>query len=274
MAINLASKYSDKIAERYTLKSLTDVKGMNKDYDWAGVKTVTVYSIPTTALGDYTRTGTGRYGTPTEVQDTKQDLTLTKDRAVTLTIDKGNATEQMMVKKAGKIAAMENDEVFTPEFDTYKLGVWGATTNTTGTAVALDKTNVYSKFLACTEWLDEKKVPQQGRIAFVTPAVYNLLKLDTNFVKACDLGQKIMNSGHVGEVDGVQIIKVPTTYMPAKTPMIVMHPSCTTAPLKLEDMKIHDNPPGISGSLIEMRYIYDCFVLDSKKDAIVKHLIP
>lgn len=272
MALNLAKKYSDKIVDRYYLKSVTDLKGMNKDYDWSGVKTVTVYSIPTTALGDYTRTGSSRYGTPTEVQDTVQDLTLSKDRSVALTVDKGNDTEQMGIKKAGKLVAMQTDEVFTPEFDTYKLSVWGATTNTTGTAAALDNTNVYDKFLTMTSFLDENKVPQGGRMCFVTPKVYNLLKKDASFIKASDMAQQMLVKGQVGEVDGVAIIKVPSTYMPTKTPMIMLHPSCTTAPLKLEECKIHENPPGINGLLLEMRYIYDCFVFESKKNAIVKHV--
>ena len=94
MAVNLASKYSDKVVERFSQESLTD-KGLNKDYEWSGVKTVTVYSVATAAMNDYTRTGTSRYGTPEELQNTKQDLTLTKDRSFSFTIDKGNLTESM-----------------------------------------------------------------------------------------------------------------------------------------------------------------------------------
>lgn len=272
MAINLASKYSDKIVERYRLKSLTDVPGMNKDYDWQGVKSIKVFSLTADALKDYTRTGTSRYGTPIEQQDTVQELIVTKDRAIAKTVDKGNNTEQLAIKAAGKITAMQNEEVFYPEFDTYKLSVWGSTANTTGTAAALTKANVYEKFLAATAFLDDNKVPQGGRVCFITPAAYNLLKLCPEFVKASDLGQKIVNSGHVGDVDGVKIIKVPTSYMPLKTPFIVMHPSCTIAPLKMEDINLHMNPPGISGHLVEMRWIYDCFVFDEKKNAICKHL--
>jgi len=61
MAVNLASKYSDKIDERFKLKSLTE-SAVHQDYDWDGVNTVNVYSVSTYALGNYTRTGTSRYG--------------------------------------------------------------------------------------------------------------------------------------------------------------------------------------------------------------------
>ena len=40
------------------------------------------------------------------------------------------------------------------------------------------------------------------------------------------------------------------------------------APVKLEDYKIHEDPPGISGSLVEGRVCYDAFILENKKKAI------
>jgi hypothetical protein len=115
MAVNLASKYSTKVDERFKLKSLTEA-GVNRDYDWAGVKSINVYSIPTVAMNDYQRTGLARYGTADELQDTIQTMTLTKDRSFTFTIDRGNHIEQQMVKNAGKALARQIDEVIVPRF--------------------------------------------------------------------------------------------------------------------------------------------------------------
>lgn len=275
MAINVASKYSSKVVERNKKKSVTE-KGLNNDYDWAGVKTVTVYSIPTSPLVDYTRTGTSRYGTPVEVQDTKQDMTLTKDRSFSLTVDAGNEGETMNTKKAGQILARQNDEVLTPELDTYRLGVWAAKAgiSTTGTATVVDKTNAYSLFLVAQEKLDEALVPEEGRLLYCTSAFINLIKLDGNFIKPSELAQNMLIKNQVGEIDGVAIIKVPSSRMPLKTPFILIHPSCSCSPMKLNDCKIHTNPPGINGVLIEGRYIFDCFVFDTLVGNICKHMIP
>ena len=49
---------------------------------------------------------------------------------------------------------------------------------------------------------------------------------------------------------------------------ILTHPIAATGPKQMEEYKIHDNPPGISGWLIEGRFVYDCFVLNEKADAI------
>lgn len=274
MAINLAAKYATKVDERFKLGSLTEA-GVNRDYDWSGVKTVTVYSIPTVAMSDYSRTGLARYGTAGELQDVKQDLTLTKDRSFTFTIDRGNYEEQQMVKEAGKALARQIDEVIVPEIDTYRLSVMaaGAVANGGSATAAVTTTNAYAKFLAGGEYLSENKVPEGGRIAFVTPAFYSLLKQDNSFIKASEMGQKMLVNGQVGEVDGVKIVKVPSTYLPANTSFVLTHPAAVVAANKLEDYKTHDNPPGINGWLVEGRTIYDAFLLTSKVKAVYTHKI-
>jgi hypothetical protein len=89
MAVNLASKYSSNVDERFKLKSLTE-SATHQDYDWDGVKTVNIYNISTAAMNDYSRTGTARYGVAAELDDTVTAFTLSKDRSFTFSIDAGN----------------------------------------------------------------------------------------------------------------------------------------------------------------------------------------
>ena len=49
---------------------------------------------------------------------------------------------------------------------------------------------------------------------------------------------------------------------------MIAHPVATVAPTKLEDYKAHQDPPGISGELVEGRICYDAFVLENKAKAI------
>jgi N4-gp56 family major capsid protein len=271
MAVNLASKYSSKVDERFALKSLTEA-ATHQDYDWDGVKTVNIYNINTSAMNDYDRTlGSNRYGTPAELGDTTTQFTLAKDRAFTFTIDAGNQEDSMNVRDAGKALARQNDEVVVPEVDIYRLTKWqAAAVANAGQSVATDITaaNAYSSFLAATAYLDDNKVPTDGRIAFVTPKYYNFLKQDSTFIKASEIAQNMLINGQIGDVDGVAIVKVPTSYMPAKTPFIIVHKSAMCAPKKLQDYKIHQDPPGINGNLVEGRIYYDAFVLTSRVKAI------
>ena len=132
--------------------------GINREYDWSGVATIHIYSISTVALNDYTRSGLSRYGSPTELQDTKQDLTLTKDRAFTFTIDKGNNDEQMGIKDAGKALSRQINEVIIPEVDKYRLSVMAAAATTAGGASAaqvIDDTNAYNALLLAGEYMSD-----------------------------------------------------------------------------------------------------------------------
>jgi hypothetical protein len=61
---------------------------------------------------------------------------------------------------------------------------------------------------------------------------------------------------------------LPVNRVPSDFGFMMVHPSATVAPTKLKDYKVHIDPPGISGSLVEGRINYDAFVLDNKKKAI------
>ena len=269
MAVNLAKKYSPKVDERFYLKCLTDSM-VNQEYEWSGVVTVTVWAITNATMNDYTRTGANRYGTPEELQDTIQDMTLTQDRSFAATIDQGNATEQMMVKKSNQFLRRQIDEVVIPEIDTRRLSVISAAGIANGhvDTTAPTASTAYTKFLTAMETVSEDKVPITGRIAAVTPNFYSLIKQDNNFIKQSEIGQKIAINGQVGEVDGAKIVMIPSSYFPANHAFILTHPVATVGPRKLEEYKVHKNPPGINGYLIEGRNIYDAFVLTQKVDAI------
>ena len=105
MAINLASKYSDQIAEVFTRSSF--IKGKTAEtFDLTGVKTLKVYTPITVEEVDYDRDGgLGRYGAVTEMQDVVQELTMTQDKAFTLTIDKGNSLQPTTASKFGARSA-------------------------------------------------------------------------------------------------------------------------------------------------------------------------
>lgn len=270
--INLATKYSRSVDERFYRESQA-VLALNNDYKFQGDKVVKVYSIPIVAMNDYTRSGSNRYGTPNDLNRNVQTLTVTKDRAFTFIIDKGDRVQSEMVSDAGKALARQLREVVVPEFDTYvfkKLADAAVAAGNTD-STALDKTNAYSYFLKAMERLGDNYVPDKDRVAFCTNHFANLLKQDASFMKYGDKSQEMLEKGVIGEVDGCKIVKVPASHLPSGAAFLITHPIAATAPKQLEEYKIHDDPPGISGYLVEGRFIYDCFVLGEKSDAIYYH---
>lgn len=267
--INYAEKYSTLVDERFTMGSLT--AGMvNTNYDWLGVETVNVYSIPTAAMNNYTLTGANRYGTPAELENAVQELKVEQDRSFTFTIDRKSYDDTLMTMEAGKALNRQITEVVIPEVDTYRISTYVSKCKAANLHNAADvsASNAYSLFLAGQEDLDNAKAPQGGRFAIVTPAFLNFIKLSDNFVKKGDMAQQIAINGVVGEIDGVYIIKAPASYFPTKVHAVITNRMVMPSPVKLQDYKIHQDPPGINGWLVEGRIRYDAFVLDMKKDAI------
>lgn len=271
MTINYASTFDAKVDERFTKEALS-TGIINNDFDFTGVDTVKVFSIPTAGMNDYSLTGNTRYGTAAELGNNVQTLTLTKDRSFTFTIDKRSVQDTMGVMEAGKALARQLSEVVIPEVDKYRFAkvVAGADTDHVKTG-AITKANAYEAVLDAQVKLTDALVPVEGRKLHVSPEFYKLIKLDSAFIKNSDLGQEIALKGQVGEIDGMPVILTPSSRLPENVAFFVAHPVATTSPVKLEDYKIHDNPPGINGYLIEGRVRYDAFVLENKKKAIYVH---
>ena len=269
---NLASKYASEVDERFSRESQA-MLALNNNYKFTGVQTVNVYSIPVVPMNDYNRSGANRYGTPKDLTRNVQTLTVTKDRGYTFIIDKGDKTQSMMVMDAGKALSRQIREVWVPEFDTYVFKTLAAKATERGNyaTTKIDKNGAYASFLDGMESLGNKNVPDKGRVAFCSYKFANLLMQDPAFVKYGDRSQEMVQKGVTGEVDGCKIVRVPSSRLPNGCAFMITHPIAATAPKQLEEYKIHDNPPGISGWLVEGRVIYDCFVLNEKADAIYYH---
>lgn len=271
MAVNYAEKFSQKVDERFAREALTN-NIINQDYDFIDAETVKVYTVETSAMNDYKTTGQNRYGTADELGNSVQTMTLSQDRSFTFTIDNKSLQGTNGAMAEGKALARQISEVVIPEIDKYRLSkaVAGAETTHVGTG-AVAKTNAYELVLEGQSKLDDALVPSAGRVLHVSPKFYKLIKLDDTFVKNSDLGQEITIKGQVGMIDGVPVVLTPTTYLPTGVEFVIAHSAAITSPVKLQDYKIHDNPPGINGKLVEGRIRYDAFVLDAKKKAIYVH---
>ena len=270
--INYASKYASQVDERFHKESQA-MLALNSDYTFSGVKTVNVYSIPVVGMNDYQRSGTGRYGTPNDLSTNVQELTIRKDRSFTFIIDKGDKLQTQMVLEAGKALSRQLNEVVIPEFDTYVFKTLAAAATARGSysTEKLTKDNAYSEFLKGMEWLGNHNVPDVGRVCFCTYGFYNLIKQDPAFVKYGNASQEMLKRGELGEVDGCKLVRVASSRLPAGAAFLITHKCAACAPKQLNEHKIHDNPPGISGWLVEGRMIYDCFTLNNKLDAIYYH---
>ncbi len=271
MAINLVTKFLPYVDEQFTAESKKSLL-TNNDFEWTGAHTVKVYKVSTAEMTDYDRTGTGenasRYGAVAGLSATTEEFTLTKDRSFTFAIDKLDSDETAQQLSGASALARQQREVIIPEVDTYVYNVMCTKAGTKPAGVALTADNIYSEILKASETLDNAFVPETGRVLVVTPATYTLMKQCKDITMETDIGNDMRLKGVIGMLDGASVIKVPANRLPSAFGFMLAHPSATVAPTKLEDYKIHQDPPGISGDLVEGRIVYDAFVLDNKTKAI------
>lgn len=269
--INVASLYEKKLEERFSIGSKTNAFA-GKKYDFIGAKSIEIITADRVDLVDYTRSGQNRFGTIYELGDTKQTLTMTRDRAFTFSIDKANASDQFNVKQANARLKDHWDNVVTPEVDKWRLAKWaagnglstGKTILTNATPAALSKSNILEAIFNASAAMSDELVPTTNRVLFIGELDFVKFQLADQVVGGAQLNKQAVAQGYKGTIDGIQIVTVPSSYMPAKTGFIMKWKGATVDPIKLKTLRVQRTPLGIDGDVVEGHIYYDAFVLDAK----------
>jgi hypothetical protein len=86
----------------------------------------------------------------------------------------------------------------------------------------------------------------------------------SEFLAVDDLGEKAIGRGIIGGIGGTPVTKLPMSYLPAGCYFLITYKDAIMFPKQLSEAKVHEDPPGISGALLEGRAIYDAFVIGKK----------
>ena len=268
MAVNLAQKYSSVLDQVFTAGSYTD-KYVNKKYDFDGVQTINVYTVTTVEPTNYNRAETGdRFGGNNELQNIVTPYTLKNDKSFKLVIDRGNYEQTALAEKAGAVMKAEMEERVIPMIDADRIKA--AATGATAVSQAITAgNNAYTDILKAEAFLDEDKAPVEGRVLFVTPGYYNTIKeYITTTMHADTYSSKLISRGYVGELDGIPVVKVPTSYFPTKTNAILWHRDALLGAKQLMNTRIKTDSELVDGTLLLGRFIYGSFVLNGKKKSV------
>lgn len=272
MSIELVTKYLPYVDEIFTQESKKSLL-TNQDFSFDGAHTVKIYMISTSEMNDYGRNGASggnwsRYGAVKDLDATTQTLPLKKDRSFTFVVDALDENETVKALAGASALARQIREVVIPEIDTYTFSVMVDGAGHKPDAVALTSDNIYDEIVKASAALDDALVPETGRVLTVTPAVYLLMKKCKDITMETEIGNDMRLRGVIANIDGAVTLKIAAARLPENFGFMLAHPCATVAPTKLEDYNTHVNPPGINGTLVEGRIVYDAFVLKNKAKAI------
>ena len=270
--INLVTKFLPLVDEKFTTESKKSLL-TNKDFEWTGAHSVKVYKVSTSGMNDYDRSASNtenwsRFGPVGGLDAVTEEMVLKKDRSFTFAIDKLDTDETAQQLEAASALERQMREVVIPEVDSYTYGVMCEGAGLKPDAIALTEENICDEIFKANTALDNAEVPETGRVLVVTPDTYLLMKRSKEIFLETDIAEDMRIKGVIAMLDGAKVVKVPANRLPENFGFMIAHSVATVAPTKLEDYRIHADPPGISGSLVEGRICYDAFVLDNKKNAI------
>ena len=270
--IDLVTKFLPLVDEKFTTESKKSLL-TNNDFNWTGAHSVKVYKVSTSGMNDYDRSASNtenwsRFGPVAGLDAVTEEMVMKKDRSFTFAIDKLDSDETAQQLQAASALERQMREVVIPEVDSYTYAVMCENAGIKPAAMELSAASICVEIMKANTALDNAEVPETGRIIVVTPDTYLLMKQSADIFLNTDIAEEMRLKGVIAMLDGAKVIKVPANRLPEGFGFMIAHPVATVAPTKLEDYRIHQDPPGISGSLVEGRICYDAFVLDNKKNAI------
>lgn len=270
MAITLATKFSPKFQQLFSKESQTDKFFSDETQEFVGADQVKITVWTTKALVDYTMSGSSRFGTPTEAENTVQTLTLTQDKADSTVFDDAVLEGQPVVALAANWVKRYTNEQVIRTVDKYRLGIVAASAIANGftKTTATTSTNAYDHFLLAQASLDNNEVPDVNRVAWVTSDFYS--KLKANILSGGGNAEQIVN-GIKGYCDGVPLIVVASGKMPTDVSLIMGQKESMHRAVKLKTLNINKQAVGYGATVVEIRIRHDAWIFDHLKGGVYAH---
>ena len=288
MSISLAQNYLKAMDDVYEAASKTDVlEAASRDVKFVNANTVQLFKMDMDGLGNYSRTS-GYVGGA--VNGSWETLTLSKDRGRSFQVDAMD-DEETINQAFGNLAGEFIRTQVVPEVDAYTFSkIAGTSGIQAGTPDALADIYIDAEIDKGIKALNEKGVPEEGRILFLSEAAYAALKGKiTRTVQNTELGINktieyydncrvihvpqnrfntaiTLSTGGVGDTDGGYTV----TAGGYAIHFILLHPSAVKKVTKLNLPRIFSPMENQNADAwkFDFRLYYDVFVLANKKDGI------
>lgn len=258
----------------------------NSLYKFTGADTIKIPTIETTGRVDSDRDTVAT--AQRNYTNAWTTLVLENQRKWSTLVHPMDVDQTNQVASIQNITKVFNEEQKFPEMDAYTISKiyadWVALGKTAETD-ALTEDNVLTVFDTLMQEMDEARVPVQGRILYVIPAVKTILKNASSITRNINVdgGQTQINR-IVSRIDEVEIVSVTSDLMKTAYDftsgwtagvgakqifMCLIHPMAVMTPVSYAFSQLDPPSAGSEGKYVYFEESYeDVFVLPKKKDAI------
>lgn len=279
---NLNERYEKKLDERFKTKSYTDAGANLNEFSWVGANAI---QIETEGVGEVKAYDFGaalgsRMGAMHEISDQRNVYQLKQFFAIRETYEKLYSDDKMNERKIQRILKGILDDQLVPAIDKYRLKTWADGAGNTpvitssgiainGTAAAFSSSNVVRALLTASAWLDNMRVPMEGRMAYIgiTDAVE--FQLAQELAYSPEMIKKGAVMGEIRQLGRVKVIAVPDSIMPAGCKILLKWKNASIDPRKLSWSQVYPHVEGYSGPVLNGLYRYDSFVKAQKANGIL-----
>ena len=251
MAINLFKKYHDKLVK--ALEYASDLAGKTTDeYKLDGGEGVYLTSLVPQSLNSYNMAATSnRYGTPAEMEDTQQYIAWDYDKSYAITVDKANYQDGGYLKTAGAVIEEQNNSIVAPfiERDFYGklcLNAGKVVTNSAPTA-----SDIMGRLTAIEAWFRNNNIPKADRYVAVPTTVFQLIR--HSLTSLDNVTDRMLIKGVVGKIGSLNIIEVADSDLFSDVYLVAWYKKAALKAFDIKDARVHQDPPGINGILVEFR---------------------
>lgn len=288
--VNYATQFEKEIMQKYSRELLTaDLTTQNVTF--VGANKIKIPYVSVTGYKDHSRNGGFNRGS---VQNQFMEKTLSFDRDIEFFVDAMDVDETNQALSAANITNTFITEQDVPETDCYRLSKLHTDFTALGGTVTQDAVTaatILDKFDTLMEEMDEDEVPEEGRILYLTPNIYTMLKQAEKITRSLDVTRQASIDRHVRNLDEVKMVRVPSSrmktvydftegYKPGAAAkqmnMILVHPKSVIASQKHSYIKLwpegtHTNGDGY---LYQNRKYGDLFLIDNRVQGVKINLAP
>jgi hypothetical protein len=251
MAINLAKKYHDKLVK--SLEYASNLAGKTTDeYKLDGGEGVYLTSLVPQALNSYNMAATSnRYGTPSEMQDVQQYVGWDYDKSYAITVDKANYQDGGYLKTAGAVIEEQNNSIVAPFIEQNFYGKLCMNAGKVVTGNAPTASDIMGRLTAIEAWFRNNNIPKADRFVAVPTTVFQLIR---HALTNCDdITDKMLIKGLVGRIGSLNIVEVADSDLFSDVYLVAWYKRAALKAFDIKDARVHQDPPGINGILVEFR---------------------